>query len=214
MATALLERQKVDAQENRRPDAATSEEYPAEYHWTVDAFRKASDAGAFGHEARLELIQGRIFEIMGQGSEHSTLASVIADMLREAAGKRFAIREEKPVQVASDSQPIPDVMVLKGRQTDYKDHQPRPEEVVLIVEISVTTADYDLGKKAAHYARAKIQEYWVVLESEAAIVRHRQPSPEGYGEVTRLAGDDTLSPLALPEAVWTVDELLGRTEAQ
>lgn len=57
-------------------------------------------------------------------------------------------------------------------------------------------------------------EYWVVLINEAGVVVHRQPSPEGYGEVTRLAGGDTLSPLALPEAVWTVNELLGRTEAQ
>ena len=147
---------------------------------------------------------------MGQGSRHSTLASVIADMLREAAGKRFAVREEKPVRIAADSQPIPDILVLKGRQTDYNDNQPVPGDVQLLVEVSVTTVGYDLGNKATHYARAGISEYWVVAEMQDTIVRHRQPSPEGYRDVTRLTGTDTLSALALPETVWTINALLGK----
>lgn len=207
MATALLEKQDV-----KRPEAEGAETVPPEYHWTVDTFMKAAEAGVFGHDARLELIQGRILEIMGQGSRHSTLASVIADMLRESTLKRFAVREEKPVRLAADSQPIPDILVLKGRQTDYNDNQPVPEDVALIVEVSVTTVDYDLGGKALQYARAGIREYWVVVEKDDAIVRHRGPSLDGYKEVTRLIGTDTLSVLAMPDVVWTVNTLLGREE--
>ncbi len=206
MATALLERQDV-----KEPEAA-EHGTPTEYHWTVDAFTQAAEAGVFGHDARLELIQGRIFEIMGQGPRHSTLASVIADMLRDAAGKRLAVREEKPVRIAEDSQPIPDILVLKGRQTDYNDHQPEPEEVELLVEVSVTTLEHDLGSKAQQYARAGIREYWTVAEKDDAIVVHRDPSPDGYRSVMRLSGADTLSPLATPEALWTVDALLGKEE--
>ena len=210
MATAVLERQKVDAAHGiGEPETDRAGSVPSEYHWSVDAFTKAGDAGVFGNDARLELLQGRIFEIMGQGPEHSTLASVIADMLREATGKQFVVREEKPVQIAGDSLPIPDVLVLKGRQIDYRDHQPRPEEVALVVEVPITTADFDLNEKAAQYAHAKIQEYWVVLGNEDIIVRHRQPSPMGYQDVTRLTGTDTLSVLALPETVWTINALLG-----
>jgi len=50
----------------------------------------------------------------------------------------------------------------------------------------------------------------VVLVNEAAIVRHREPTPEGYQEVTRLMGSDVISPLAAPDAAWTVDPLLNR----
>ncbi len=210
MATALLEKQSVKDRDVLTTGEAKGGATPPEYHWTVEAFNIACDAGAFGPQKRLELIQGRIVEIMGQGSRHSTLASVIADMLREAAGKRFAVREEKPVQIAADSQPIPDVLVLKGRQADYNDHQPRPEEVVLIVEVSVTTVEYDLGKKAEQYAQAGISEYWVIVETDNVIIRHRQPSPEGYQEITRLEGTDALSLLAIPEVVWLVDTLLGK----
>ncbi len=197
----------------RVPTALTPQEGTREYHWTVDSLYRALDAGVFEHPERLELIQGRIIETMGQGPRHSTLASEIADMLREAAKKRFAIREEKPVRIAFDGEPIPDVMVLKGRQADYNDHQPVPGDVQLLVEVSVTTIEYDLGEKALQYAQAGITDYWVVVEKENAIVRHREPSAEGYQEVTRLAGADTLSPLAMPGAAWTVNALLGREEA-
>jgi len=81
------------------------------------------------------------------------------------------------------------------------------------VEVSDTSAAYDLGEKALLYSQAGITDYWVVLVNEAAIVRHRQPTSEGYQQVTRLAGADTLSPLVVPEAVWTVNALLGRAGA-
>ena len=209
MATALLEKQGVK-EWDVSTQAADDETGPPEYHWTADAFVKAFDAGVFGHDVRLELIEGRIFEIMGQGSRHSTLASVIADMLRDAARKRFAVREEKPVQIAADSQPIPDILVLEGRQTDYNDHQPAPEETALVVEVSVTTVEFDLGSKALQYARAGIREYWVVVERESVLVVHREPAQEGYKNVVRLSGADTLSPLALPELAWTVNALMGK----
>ena len=210
MATALLERQDVKEGDASTPEGGTT---PPEYRWTADAFVKAFDAGVFEHDARLELLQGRIFEIVGQGPRHSTLASVIADMLRDAAGKRLAVREEKPVRIAADSQPIPDILVLRGRQTDYNDHQPEPDEVELLVEISVTTLEYDLGGKARQYAQAGIRDYWVVVEKENAIVVHREPSPDGYKDVKRLIGEDALSTLALPKVVWTVDVLLERSDA-
>jgi len=184
-----------------------------EYHWTVDALYRALNAGVFEHPERLELIQGRIIENMSQGPRHSTLATEVAEMLREAMRRNFAIREEKPVRIDFDGEPIPDIMVLKGRQADYGERQPVPDDVELLVEVSDTTVAYDLGEKALLYAQAGIIDYWVVLVNEAAIVRHRVPTPAGYQSVTRLAGADAISPLAAPETVWTVNALLGRGEA-
>ena len=55
-----------------------------------------------------------------------------------------------------------------------------------------------------------MREYWAVLVNEDVIAVHREPSPDGYQSVSRLAGEDVLSALALPEVVWTVDALLGK----
>lgn len=205
MATALLEKPKVE-----RPEMADAGADPVPYRWTVVAFNKAAEANVFGPAERLELVQGRIIKIMGQGPRHATLASAIAEMLREAFRPGFAVREEKPVHLGPDSEPIPDIMVLNGRQADYGERQPVPQDVRLLVEVSVTTMEHDLGEKALMYAQAGITDYWVIVVNEAAIVVHRQPSPEGYQDVVRLAGADTLLPLAVPSTVWTINALLGR----
>ena len=207
MTTALLKKQDVE-----RPESAEGETAPVPYHWTVAALYRALDAGVFEHPERLELIQGRIIEHMGQSPPHSTLASVIADMLRVAFPLGYAVREEKPIHVSFDGEPIPDVSVVVGRQSDYREHHPMPQEVALLVEVAASSAAYDLGDKALLYAQVGITDYWVVLVNEAVIVRHRQPTPEGYQDVARLAGDDMLSPLAAPEAAWTVNALLGLEE--
>lgn len=207
MATALLE--KRDA---KWPEAAQAEAGPVPYHWTVDTLYRALDAGVFEHPERLELIHGEIIEHMGQNPPHSSLASEIADMLRAAFPSRHAIREEKPIHIASDGEPIPDVCVVVGKQSDYRDHHPAPQDVALLVEVADSSVAYDLGEKALLYAQAGVTDYWVVLVNEATFVRHRGPALEGYKEVTRLAGGDTLSPLAAPEAVWTVNAMLGHEE--
>ena len=208
MATALLEKQDVE-----KPEAAKGEVGPMPYHWTVDTLYRALDAGVFEHPERLELIQGMIIENPPMNPPHASFADIIAQMLRDALQPSLIIREEKCIHIAFDGEPVPDVSVVRGRRTDYRQRHPAPQDVALLVEVADTTAAYDLGEKALLYARAGIGDYWVVLVNEDAIVQHRGPSAEGYHQVTRLAGGDTLSPLAMPEAVWTIDALLGREES-
>jgi len=179
-------------------------------HWTVEEFQRAASAGAFSDPGHLEIIHGRIREKMPEGGRHTGMRRRIARLLRVALEPSSFTCEECPLRIAFDGEPIPDVMFT--RNEDYGDQHPTPEDVVLLIEVSDTTAVYDLGGKALLYAQAGITDYWVVLVNEAVIVRHRTPTPEGYKEVTRLVGADTLSPLAMPEAVWTVDALLGREE--
>lgn len=195
------------------PPLALAEQKSKEHHWTVEEFYHAYDAGEFGYSKRWELVQGRIIEKMPPGPRHSYLADAIAHMLRVALEPPLLVREEKSVHLSIDTELVPDVSVVGGVRADYLDHHPMPEEVAVIVEVADTSAAKDLGEKALQYAQAGISDYWIVLVNEAAIVRHRQPSPEGYQDLVRLTGEDTLSLLALPEVVWTINDLLGRTEA-
>ena len=195
------------------PPHATGEK-SSERHWTVDEFYCAYDAGDLDHNKRWELLQGRIIEKMPPGPHHAAFSDIISQLLRDRMQPSFIVREEKSVHLAFDSELVLDITVARGVRTDYLDHHPTAQEVVLLVEIADSSVAKDLGEKAQSYAQAGMTEYWVVLVNENAIVRYRQPSPEGYQSVTRLSGADTLSPLALPEVAWTISELLGRTEAQ
>lgn len=207
MATALLERPKV-----KEPEANQSEADPVLYHWTVDNYYRAYEAGVFEDPQSLELVHGRIIRKMAQNAPHASLRRRLSRRLRDSMEPPFLVMEESPLRLALDGEPIPDLFVVTGTEKDYERQHPTQVATVLVVEVSHTTTVYDLGEKALLYAEANISDYWVALVNENAVVVHREPTPEGYGSVTRLTGQDTLSPLVVPEAVWTIDDLLGSAE--
>ena len=181
----------------------------AEHHWTVEEFYHAYDAGQLDDSKRWELIQGRIIEKMSIGPPHAALADIIAQMLRDVMQPSLIVREEKPVHLSYDTELVPDITVAHGARADYRQRHPTAKDTALLVEVADTFTVKDLGEKAQSYAQAGVADYWVVLVNEASIVIHRNPTPEGYEDVRRLTGSDSLSPMALPEVVWTVGMLLG-----
>jgi Uma2 family endonuclease len=182
---------------------------PREFHWTVDAFYFADAAGVFGSDARLELVHGRIIERMGQGPLHLSRRVRVGRRLRAILEPCCLVVDECPVRIASDSEPVADIAVLDGAEGDYDERNPAPEEVALLVEIAVTSVEYDLGAKALLYAQAGIGDYWVVLPEIEAIVVHREPGAGGYQSIIRVGTEETLSPLAAPDAVFLVRDLFG-----
>ena len=187
----------------------TGVQISSERHWTVDEFYRAADAGEFADPGRLELIHVSIQEKMPEGGRHTGLRRRIARRLQAVLEPHSFVCEECPLRIAFDGEPIPDIMFT--RKEDYGDRHPTPEDVVLLLEVSDSSLEYDLGGKALLYAQASLLDYWVVAVVEAAVIQHRDPSPEGYKSVLRLTGTDTLSPLALLEAAWTINELFEQS---
>ena len=204
MATALLEKSDVV-----RPKIEKAEIDPVPYYWTVDPYYRAYNAGVFEDPKRLEFIHGRIIRKMPQNAPHASLRQRLSRRLRASMEPAFLVMEESPLRLALDGEPVPDLFVVTGTEKSYEKQHPTQAEAVLVVEVSNTTIDFDMGEKALLYSQSGISDYWVVLVNEVAIVRHRAPTPEGYQEVTRLAGIDRITPLTAPEAVWTVAVLLG-----
>ncbi len=186
-----------------------AEPAPHGYHWSADAFDRACDADVFGSDARLELIGGRIIDRMGQGPLHLSCRVRIGRRLRAALEPPYSVVEECPIRIASDGEPVADVAVLRGAEGDYDEHNPTPDDVVLLVEVAVSSAENDLGEKALLYAQAGIADYWVVLPERGQIVVHRTPSPDGYLSVTPLGADDPLSSLAATGVNLSLRSLLG-----
>ncbi|MGI4791694.1 MAG: Uma2 family endonuclease [Janthinobacterium lividum] len=181
----------------------------SEHHWTADEFYQAAEAGQFVDPDRLELVQGRLQRLM-QGQQHSNLRVRVSRQLRKSLDPPLFVRDENPLHIAFDGEPIPDLMLTY--EEEYEGRHPEPQDIALFVEVADTSIGTDLGEKALLYTQASIADYWVVLAESLVIVIHRQPSLNGYEEVTRLTGTDALSPLARPEISWTINELLGRKE--
>ncbi len=198
----------------QKEHSPTATAAPREFHWTAEQFYRAADAGVFDDPARLELIRGRIIENMPVSPLHADTADYFAQCLQAALAPRFRVREEKPIHIAFDGEPTPDLSVVSAQRRRVGGQHPTPSEVVLLVEVAVSSVDSDLGDKALLYAQAGITDYWVVLVEEKAVVVHRNLSGDGYAAVTKHGIGDTVTPLAATDVALPVAALLFSEQGQ
>lgn len=105
-------------------------------------------------------------------------------------------------------EPEPDAAVTAQPMTAYAARHPRPADLVLVAEVSDTTLRFDRSVKAALYARAGIREYWVMDIAGRQVFVHRQPAGEAYADIAVYREDESLAPLARPDASVRVADLL------
>lgn len=180
------------------------------FHWTVDTFYRAVDAGVFDEPKRLELIYGDLREKETVNPPHATTTSRIAQQMRGLFQAQFCIREEKPVRLGNDTEPLPDIAVVVGVNEDYELRHPNAQDTLLLIEVADTTADYDTGEKARMYARSGVNDYWVVLVNRRELLVFRTPTPDGYESVAHLTEVDSVALLAAPDITVSVRDLLPR----
>ena len=178
---------------------------PERRRWTAGEFQRMSDAGVFGPEERLELIEGEVVRKVTQNAPHWTAIRKTQRLLESLFATGFDIRTQVPLNFGEGAgdRPEPDVAVVTGSFQDYA--TAHPTTAVLVVEVSDVTLAFDRSTKAQVYARAGIAEYWVVNLIDHVLEVHRQPvasaaSPTGheYGSVLRLRPDESVTPLAAP----------------
>jgi Uma2 family endonuclease len=93
-----------------------------------------------------------------EGTCHATAIRRTDRVLSKLLGEA-AIQIQLPIRLNNNSEPEPDIAVVKIDPSDYADHHPTPSEVYLVVEIADTTLKIDCDIKAKIYAKAKITEY-------------------------------------------------------
>lgn len=132
--------------------------------------------------------------------------------IRLAFGSGWRFRIQLPLVLSLYTDPVPDIAVIPGVLVGNPDH---PTTAALVIEVADTTFNTDTTEKAELYATAGIADYWVldVVNRELHIFRNPQPLPKGLGATayrthTTLGPNDTISPLAAPNAVIRVADLL------
>lgn len=126
----------------------------------VHDFMLLHDSGAFAGHAKSELIEGDIWFMNAVWTAHAKaqfrLSRAVAEGL-EKAGLDLEVFSNLSIDLSPDSMPEPDIVVAEDH-----DAGPMPlAKVKVVIEISDSTLDIDLGRKAALYAKAGIAEYWV-----------------------------------------------------
>jgi Uma2 family endonuclease len=126
---------------------------------------------------------------------------------RRGVGVNF-VNPETSIDVSPEdnprSEPEPDLIVLNRPSREIRNSNPGPADIRLIVEISDSTLGFDLTRKAALYARAGIPEYWVLDVASRRMIVHRDASAGRYSTVTAYDENESVSPLAAPQAAFRI----------
>jgi len=142
---------------------------------SVDQYHAMIRAGIFDEDDRIELLEGLLVEKMSKNPPHSVstkLASLALDALLPPDWHTIV---QDPV-TTDDSEPEPDVGVVRGEPRDYIDRHPHPEEMGMVVEVADSTLRQDRGKKKTIYARANIPVYWIVNLVDRCIEVYSDPT--------------------------------------
>jgi Uma2 family endonuclease len=180
------------------------------FHWTVDTFYRAVDAGVFDEPKRLELVYGDLREKEIVNPPHAATTRRVSRLMQGLFEPQFIVREEKPVRLGNDTEPLPDIALVTGSDEDYEQRHPNDQDIILLIEVADTTADYDTGEKARMYAHSGVNDYWVTLINRRELIVFRNPTQEGYTNQVRLTEADTVTPLAAPNITISVRDLLPR----
>jgi Uma2 family endonuclease len=146
--------------------------------WNVEEYYRLAALGILHPEERLELIKGQILTMSPQGPLHAETVELIAEFLRAALAGRALVRNEKPVSLSDTSEPVPDLAVVEVRR--YSTRHPEPNQIRLIVEVADSSLEYDCKVKSKLYAKAGIQECWVVDIRQRQLHVFTQPATSGY----------------------------------
>ncbi|WP_017660176.1 Uma2 family endonuclease [Baaleninema simplex] len=175
------------------------------YKWTIDRYHQAIAAGVFDDEA-IELLRGELIVMPPEREPHAYCNSEAGDYLRAVLGNRAKIREAHPITLPNDSEPIPDLAIVKSLGAVYREHHPYPDDIFWLIEFSNATLSKDLTEKRAVYAEAGISEYWVVnLKANEVKVFRDSDGSDYITEVTYNTGQ--ISPLAFADVQIAIRQL-------
>src|SRR2546426_2118990 len=130
--------------------------------FTVDEYHRMAEAGIFSEDESVELLEGEIVEMTPISSRHAACVNKLTRLFTRELGERVVVSVQNPVALTETSEPQPDLALLRPRADFYAAGHPGPEDVLLMVEVADTSATSDRAVKVPLYARAGIEEVWLI----------------------------------------------------
>ena len=175
----------------------------AEYH-------RMGEVGILKPTDRVELIRGEIVEMSPIGPRHAAFVDNLNQLLVTRLAGRAIVSVQNPVVVSDDTEPRPDLKVIRRRAVPYKERHADVDDTLLLIEVAETSIRYDRSIKLAVYAEAGIPEYWIVDCASESVQIYRSPRAGGYGDVARVAeAGATVTPQVFGDVSLSLSEIFA-----
>jgi len=178
-------------------------------YFNVDEYYRMAEVGLLSPDDRIELIEGEIVEMSPIGRTRAGTVNRASAFLNRQLGDTVIVSVQNPVRLNDFSEPQPDLALLKPRKDFYSNSHPAPEDVLVMVAVADTSANYDRNVKLPLYARAGIPEAWLMVLPKEVIEVHSQPKNGKYQKVQRLKRGKTLVSTTIPGLSCKIEDLLG-----
>jgi Uma2 family endonuclease len=140
------------------------------YRLTVRDFHRIAEAGVIAPDARVELIDGEMYEMAPIGTAHAAIVARLTMALVRAAGDDHIVRVQNPVVLDDRTELYPDIAVVRRRDDDYLASAPTAGDTVLLIEVGDTTVNADRRIKLPRYLARGAPEVWLVAIPERRVV--------------------------------------------
>ncbi len=154
------------------------------------------EVGLIEEDERLELLGGELVPMSPKGYFHERVKLALNEFLVRKCPDRFRVIPETTFRLSDDTFIEPDFLVFPA-SVSLRDL--KGPDAVLAIEVADSSLGYDLGRKPRIYTQFVIPELWVIDAKKLVTHVHRDPTAEGYAEVTVHESDALLAPLMVPE---------------
>jgi Uma2 family endonuclease len=165
------------------------------------------EVGILRKDDRVELIDGQVRRMSSISALHSSLVSRLNHILTRQLRERAIVTVQSPVILSDYSEPQPDLLVLKPRDDFYTRGHPRPQDVLLLIEVADTTLEYDRDEKIPRYAESQIPEVWLVDASGSEVAQYARPKGNRYQQIRSFEPGEELVAQEVESLVLSVAEL-------
>jgi Uma2 family endonuclease len=175
------------------------------YKWSIEEWHDLVNSGVLAGK-RVELLEGEIIEMSPEEIPHRNTNHKVIKYLRKLLDGLAEVYESHPITL-DNSEPKPDIAIVRLPENIYDTHHPYPEDIYWLIEVSNETLTKDLEQKTIIYARNGIPEYWVIDLKNNQLIVHTQPQNSSYARIVKYQVG-AISPLAFSEIVIAIDRLL------
>lgn len=145
------------------------------YRLSVKQYHAMARAGILTEDDPVELLEGWLARKMTKHRPHSICTQLTREALERLPSREWYVSVQDPITTA-DSEPEPDLAIIRGTARDYPDRQPIPADLLLIIEVADATLSTDRGAKKRPYARAGISVYWIANLMERKFEVYTDPT--------------------------------------
>jgi Uma2 family endonuclease len=176
------------------------------FKWSIEQWHRLVETGVLANQNNVQLLEGEIVQMSPEGVAHSFVNRRIADYLRELLKGIAYISEGHPITL-DNSEPQPDIAIVRLGEDIYSQHHPYPEDIYWLIEVSNSTLQFDQDTKAKIYARNNIPEYWIVDLINKKVIVYTSPKGNNYQQI-EIYQTGTIIAQAFPNINIELCELL------